>query len=232
MGIDKIDKPANVGDAFEGLDLGETVEHLPLPGCATSTPERITTIEHGVDISPVEGQPPSVNFMPNVVNAPSWVKLPKDPTWVTKEACTRKYIDDGLTVVKLHMKAQALLNQDGKLYKNPHVAESQRILDTIAKNAESRGMKVNREKTTIVAVSSALGYEATAHLRDTTTGKVIEGVKKMNCLGFTIDCNGGVWSQVEKLRGKLRQRVWLLRSAKRHGMGREDLIKMYKTRNV
>jgi hypothetical protein len=91
-------------------------------------------------------------------------------------------------------------------------------------------MRVNRGKTKIMAVSSAQSFKAKAHMIDRDSGNEVSSVDTLCTLGFNIDSNGGIWTQVRKLRGRLRQRAWTLRAAKKNGMSEAELIKIYTTR--
>jgi hypothetical protein len=191
-----------------------------LCGKVSSTPERVTAVDYQAELplSPVEGPGRQfIEFLPSVVNPPAWVRTPKDPTWVEKDLVTRTYIDDGITIEKLNMKAQPLLQKDGKQFKNPLAEKTQARLNTVKRRAAERGMKVNEKKTEIACVSSALGYTAKAHMEISNEGGTITSTQSLKILGFTIDSDAGITTQVNILRQKFRRRIWLLRVAKRGG---------------
>ena len=78
-----------------------------------------------------------------------------------------------------------------------------------------------------MVVSQAISYRASAHLF--AEGAEIQSKRSLKVLGFIIDSDCGIWSQVNALRAKFRRRVWTLRVAKKAGMSEGDLIATYKT---
>jgi hypothetical protein len=135
----------------------------------------------------------------------------------------RKYIDDGLNIEKLNMSLYPTFIKEGKLFKDPLAAGSQLLFDHVRARAAECGMVVNGAKTGLVAVNSATGYEARAHMFDSETGGLIQSGASIKILGFIIDSDGGIASQVERIRARFRARVWMLRVAKRSGMSDKDL---------
>ena len=90
-------------------------------------------------------------------------------------------------------------------------------------------MVVNEKKTEIMAVSSALGYEARTHIETGNQGAILQSKKSFKILGFTLDSDGGIRTHLNILTQKFRRRVWLLRVAKRAGMSQDKLLATYLT---
>ena len=67
------------------------------------------------------------------------------------------------------------------------------------------------------ALYLASSFEARAHLHG-EGDSVITGVKRLKVLEFLFDEDGGVWSQVNSVRAKLRSRSWALAKLKKCGL--------------
>ena len=231
VSIDHLEKDLPVSPP----DVGHTIEHSPLSdmGGAQSTPAKVAPSEPDQDMpSPIVRRDGDrdVRFLPRAVNVPNWVRQPRDPHWRMHNIVTRKYIDDGLSIEKINMSAQAtLIEEDGTVFKCPLAVQSQHLLEHVNVRAGEIGMVVNATKTAIMAVSAATSYEARAFLNDPVSGEPINSKKTLKILGFIIDQDGGISSQLEKVKGTFRRRVWLLREAKKAGMTQEELIRTYKT---
>jgi hypothetical protein len=48
-------------------------------------------------------------------------------------------------------------------------------------------------------------------------------------LGFNIDADCGIWTQVKTLKARFRQRIWTLRLAVKAGLSEKDMLLAYKT---
>ena len=92
-------------------------------------------------------------------------------------------------------------------------------------------MKINAEKTKIMVVSDAISYTPRAHFYDSNGERLQNkvGDDSFKCLGFHISSKPSMWTHVEVMRRRFRQRYWVLRHLKALGFTQEQLIKVYKT---
>ena len=85
----------------------------------------------------------------------------------------------------------------------------QNLFRRIVSKAEHRGMKVNASKTSMLWVSGATSYTASAHIID-SGGNKIESGTDLKVLGFNLSSRPGFHSHVEALRKRFRKRYWCL----------------------
>ena len=139
-----------------------------------------------------------------------------------------KYIDDSLIIEKVNMKVPPLLtDHDGVKFKSVHPSKSQDLFAHIARSASAKGMQVNSKKTGLVCISAASSFRAQAHLLD-DEGHEIDSVERIKVLGFFLDSDAGVWSQVRAVCARLRSRSWALSRLKKCGLDSDELIRVYK----
>lgn len=167
-----------------------------------------------------------MELLPRVSNAPPWLWKPKDPRWKNENPASKKFIDDGIFLVKINMRNERLLYIHGKPVKQVHDSTSQAMFDHICNEAPNRGMRVNDTKTSLMCVSAATSFLASAMLigRDNVR---IESQDHMKILGFTLDHDGGISSHVENLRERLRSQTWALLKLKCSGFTSEELVSIY-----
>ena len=87
-------------------------------------------------------------------------------------------------------------------------------------------MRVNASKTGLICISGAISYDPRAHLFDDRKQQ-LSGTKTLKVLGFRFDSDGGVWSQVNHIKGRLRSRTWALQKLKRCGLSTKELLQVY-----
>ena len=89
-------------------------------------------------------------------------------------------------------------------------------------------MKVNSDKTTLLAISDANSYEARTHIYD-AEGKRIDSSGTLKALGFIFNAKADVHDQVATLCKRFRSRTWTLRDLRKAGLGTDDLLRVYKS---
>ena len=150
--------------------------------------------------------------------------------WKARRARKLKFVDDGLMVSKLNMDSAVLSARliEGKPSKVKEDIMTQNMFRRIVRKATSRGMKVNNDKTSILCVSDALNYRASAFFRD-SDGKVLESGDSMKMLGFHFDRRPTCHAHIEVLKKRMRERTWVLWHLKHAGFTQNELARVYKT---
>ena len=225
IGIDTIEDGSERRDADRReVEYINRVDDFP----ASSTPSRVTTGRLLPDLSPIREDGPQIELLPRAVNAPEWIRKPKDPRWKEKEIKNLKYVDDGANLSKVNMRKERLLIQDGVQMKCCHNPKSQAMFDHITREADLRGMKVNHAKTGLICFSADVSFKPSAVLYG-GDGSVIPSKENIKILGFTFDADGGCSTHIENLAKKMRRRTWALLKLKRYGFTPKELTSIYTT---
>ena len=159
VGIDDLDKNIE----YPSPTAGDPVEHSTHTGDypTMSTPRRVRSDNNDdIGLSPIRGADrfeliPSIR----VVNAPPWIRRPKDPNWKDPKPKNDKFIDDGLHMEAICVKEHKTFVSGGRCVKIIEPQRSQAFLDTVTTRAAAKGMKVNSDKQ-----RSCVSLQA-AHLR-------------------------------------------------------------------
>ena len=193
---------------------------------AESTPRRVR-FPLVVDISPVRGEQRLVELQPTIRNIPDRIRRRIEPTWRPKMITVDKFVDDNLETEKLLMKSsQTYQDAEGKLFKNERAIQSEALFNHITSQATKQGLLVNEKKTTMLAISSAVSYEARSHLYD-KSGNRVESGNGLRVLGFEFNKHADVSSQIESLSKRFRSRIWALRNLRRSNFSEDELKKVY-----
>ena len=123
--------------------------------------------------------------------------------WKAKDPRSLKYVDDNLMASKINMDSAMVIPGVTKIIKSKHDLRTQNIFRRVVAKAESRGMKVNKNKTQILCVSDALNYVASSYLVD-ADGTKIESGSKLKILGFHLDSRPTVHAHVKALKRRMR----------------------------
>ena len=102
------------------------------------------------------------------------------------------------------------------------------MFNHISTRAEAQGLKVNAEKTTLLAVSASTAYRAKPHIYDRTNSR-IDCTSSLKALGFIFNQEADISDQVEALCRRFRSRTWALRDLRKSGFTEQDLVLVYKT---
>ena len=157
---------------------------------------------------------------------PTWMLKPRDPRWRPPPEKNEKFVDDGIHMSVVNMRALPLLERDGRFFKQTAAPAAQSMLEHIAKRAADRGMIVNDAKTGVMCVSGALSFEPKVELKS-RQGDPILGAQSMKFLGITLDSDCTFGTHVKNLRTAIRRRSWALTKLRRRGMNTEDLKSVY-----
>ena len=98
----------------------------------------------------------------------------------------------------------------------------------IVHQAQSRGMRVNAQKTKALLISELKSYLPETFFDDADNNR-IETDKTMKILGFHFSEDADMAAQVAAIRRKFVSRVWILRNLRSRVFGTEDLLKVYKS---
>ena len=171
---------------------------------------------------------PDFVLLPTTRNVPPGLSNRVEPTWRPKPISVKKFVDDNLQNEKLFMKKIPLMIDGPDVYKNARAGQSEAMFNHIGRRAKNQGLKVNTQKTTVLAISNAVSYEARAHLYD-EQGARIDSTSSLKALGFIFNTEGDVKDQVESLCKRFRTRTWALRDLKKSGFSESELISVYKS---
>ena len=110
---------------------------------------------------------------------------PLEPTttclgqWSVRPVDVDKYVDDNLQEEAYSVENVVLCPLG---IKNKHVIASQNVFRHIVRAAESKGMKVNTKKASMICISDSQNYEVRSHIFDSDGVRVDSG-DKMKLLG-------------------------------------------------
>ena len=158
--------------------------------------------------------------------------LPPEPTttclgqWRPQLIDVDKYVDDNLQEERVSMENAPRLLTASEEVRLKHAVASQNVFRHIVRAAESKGMRVNAAKTTMVCISDALNFRARAFIED-RDGVRIESGAKMKLLGWHFSDKPTPALYLEVLKRRFRERYWTLRHLKHNGFTEEDLVRVY-----
>ena len=139
-----------------------------------------------------------------------------------------RFIDDGFTLTRVNFENSFGMVVNGVHHRVKHAIQAQNVFRHLVRREEDIGMVVNTNKTSMICVSDAAGYEADAYILDNNQNRI--GCQKtIKALGLHFSNKPDMWAQVEAVKRKLRSRYWMLRNLKKSGFTNEELVTVYKT---
>ena len=184
---------------------------------AASTPKRVRDRPE-MDMSPIASGACKRSFelLPRVANIPPWIQKPKDSRLKDRGLRSYKFVDDSVNTSPVNMRGAALLEQDGKFFKQIIHKRTENLLKHIAERAANKRMRINAARTSLICVSAAATFDSKVQVE--LDGQTIDGTNNMKILGVTVDSDGSFKTHVENLRAKLRKRTWVLSRLRRRGI--------------
>ena len=188
----------------------------------SSTPAAATAICSGLTETPIPRSQAPLEILPSIINPPGWERASRESYFIERLPSCAKYIDDSVIIEKINMKEPPLLEENGTRFKSVNPSRTQDMFTHIVDKARTKGMIVNTKKTGLICVS-----DPRAHLIDEEEN-VIESAPRIKVLGFFIDSDAGVWSQVNVVCARLRSRSWALARLRKCGLNTEELLRVYR----
>ena len=143
------------------------------------------------------------------------VHLRNQPSWKSRPVEVIKYIDDALTLEKVDVYREPLLETPEGRKKVVDATRSGAMFGRIAARAKLRGMKVNEEKTNVLCVTDSIAFRPEVQLQ--VGDATVTSGETLKVLGFTFTRNPTVNAHVKLLIKKLRSRTWALSKLRRAG---------------
>ena len=148
--------------------------------------------------------------------------------WLSRLAKLIRFVDDGFSLSKINFENSYGFLVNSVNHRVKHAIQSQNIFRHMIRRTEALGMRVNKEKTSMICVSDALAYEADAFLLDEDGGRI--GCQKtLKALGMRFSNRPNMNLHVEHIRKTFRSRYWTLRNLKRNGFNQAELVQVYKS---
>ena len=191
-----------------------------------STPEKQAGLPPN-DTSPITTQQ-NFSILPTARNVPPVLTSRIEPTWRPKRVSVKKFVDDNLSNEKVFMKDIPTIETDEEYYKNARAGQFEKMFRHITNRAEKQGLKVNAEKTSLLAISASTTYRAKTHIYD-NQNKRIDCSETLKALGFIFNQEADVKDQIECLCRRFRSRTWALRDLRKAGLSEDELLTVYKT---
>jgi len=175
-------------------------------------------------LNPVEGEVP-VPPEPPTGNT-NW-------RWQEKHARVLKYVDDGTILSKVNMaNCDMILGEEEERgrpvrIKRDYITEN--IFKRTTERAMARGMKVNVQKTAMIAISDANTYTPRMYIQDLNGEEIASMNTEVRILGFMFDTTPTVRAQVNNIISKTRRKLWILRHLRSFGLTEAELVSVYKS---
>ena len=147
------------------------------------------------------------------------------PPWVIRLLQVLKYVDDNIINEKLNFDT---VPTDQQFFRNKRAIRTKNLVAQIVHQATSLGMVINALKTHCLCISDLKSYVPRAFITD-GEGNTINSQDSIKILGFTFSSAPDMSAQVEEIRKGLTARIWALRHLGHRGLGKEDLLKVYKS---
>jgi hypothetical protein len=149
--------------------------------------------------------------------------------WVDKFPRKFKFVDDGSFISRLNMQngVSLSLDQGGKEVRRKRDIALENVFNRTILRATSIGMKVNIQKTQMIAISDALSYVPKVYIVDKDGNELESDSDTLKILGFHFSKTTSVSLHVSETIKKARRRFWVLRHLKRHGLEEDELLKVY-----
>jgi hypothetical protein len=120
-------------------------------------------------------------------------------------------------------------SRDGVVYHEKRDVLTENIFNRSKSRAEDKGMKINVNKTAMLAITSAISFVPQCFIR-TRDGEVIQSSEaNIKILGFTFERRPTVAAHISETIKKARQRYWVLRHLQNHGFNNQELVLVYKS---
>ena len=148
--------------------------------------------------------------------------------WKARPVRSFKFVDDSLMLAKINMQNSTYMQGTGKQEREKHDLLTQNIFRRVVRKARGRGMVVNSKKTSLLCMSDANTYSASAYILD-GDGERLPSASKIKVFGFHLDRGPTVHAHVEALRLRMRETTWILRHLKTSGFTEIELARVYTT---
>ena len=102
----------------------------------------------------------------------------------------------------------------------------QMFINTVTTRATEMGMKVNEDKTKILRVAASKSFKASAVV-STLDGGTVKSVGSIKVLGVILSNDANFKAHTNYVVGRIRSRIWALRSLKKTGMCHKELVQVY-----
>ena len=176
-------------------------------------------------MSPIREERPHQDFEIGyrVANVPPYLQKKKNAAFVNRPIKSLKFVDDSVNIDKANMRRLRLLMEGNRPVRELRALRTQELLQHITAAATSKGMKINDQKTGLMCMSAAIGFEprVTIDMGD----QVIAGSKQMKILGVRVD---SVRSHIKDIGRKMRSKGWALAKLRKAGLSSERLVRAYK----
>ena len=150
--------------------------------------------------------------------------IPADETEHDKQ-WVDKFVDDvNGGQAHLILDGEAHISQR-KESRRVNAKKCQKIYETIKKNTNTIGMKVNPKKTKLLCVSSAINYDVSSYIN--IDDQCLESADTMKILGYTFGSRPTTEEHVKSIRSDFAARIWAIRHLKRAKIRLQSLVIIY-----
>ena len=146
--------------------------------------------------------------------------------WEDREVLLIKYIDDFNAVEKIYKKNPVHLFSTTKPASAVRAIKSEILYEEVKHRADSIGMRVNSKKTQLLCISAAGRADVSTFATSPTDGTMYSS-KSLKILGFHFGTRPNADAQVEHMKKKFYQRLWLLCHLVKNGLPEADIMAMY-----
>ena len=153
------------------------------------------------------------------------IEEPELERWERVETHSKLFIDDNTIFEKVPVDRCLKNISEVKEIRWVHAKDSERMFETVCKNAEVVGMKVNRQKTQLLCVSASKNYDVRSFIH--SDGKIVQSGDSLKVIGFTLGRKPCLEPHVATIKRKVLTKIWMLRHLKRTGVNNETLKKIY-----
>ena len=214
----------------EQLVLSSTPEHRLTPGALVSPRNMNDSSEPEEDLNSYDffGVRRRVNLLDSTLEEPdSFEEIIVPDSTCNDEVKTLVYIDDYNSIERV-----TLANAQRHITTNKqkicvHAKKSEQLFGAVGDLATNIGMRVNTAKTQMLCISPNTHSIVSSYISAGQTR--IESTNSLKILGFNFDTKPDASFHVTGLIDKFYARLRTLRFLKRSGMGKNYLIKVYKT---
>ena len=183
IGIDDIEEGCVQNEAQDNNEHTTRDGDFPV----ASTPTRVTPAQTEASFSPIQGEGQGrLAFLPKAVNMPPWLLKPKDQIWRETEPADFKYVDNGVGLSVVNLRAESLMvDEQGVPFRETTAARAQSMFNHVVKRAEEQGMTVNDTKTGLLCVSVARSHKGRAAIFS-RSGQKICSSNSLKLLGIRL----------------------------------------------
>ena len=130
--------------------------------------------------------------------------------WKERKLLCVKYVDDCLSVEKVSFSNAEIINANSQTNALARANKSQDHFRTVEYNAATRGMEINKSKTSMMCESAAKTYTPKSYLI-ASDGTKVESGEQMKILGFHFNTEPNVKHHMKLLHRRFKCRLWSLR---------------------